>query len=155
MTQKQRTWLKYIGNALMLLWLALGVSVVLYDNVTWGVAYIVIITLSFVTIAYSRCAKCVCRLESCTHIWLGRLAELLPRREPGEYTSLDGVGAVLYLVGLHAPPQYWLWQHKALFALFWALSLGVFVALNFSVCQTCKNQHCPLNQRVGDQDAKS
>jgi hypothetical protein len=32
MTQTHRTWLKYGGNALMLLWLALGVSVILYYN---------------------------------------------------------------------------------------------------------------------------
>jgi len=155
MTQKQRTWLKYAGNALMLLWLALGVSAVLYYNVALGVVYILIIALSFVITAYSMCAKCPCRLESCAHIWLGRLAELLPRREPGKYTSWDGMGSVLYLVGLHALPQYWLWRHKALFVLFWALSAGVFVMLHFAACPTCKNRYCPLKLRVGGPDLQN
>ena len=142
-------WLKYVGNALMLLWLALGVSVVLYHNVGAAVIYILVIAASLTTIAYSMCAKCPCRFESCAHIWLGRLTKLLPRREPGPYTSWDGVGSVIYFVGLHAPPQYWLWQHKTLFALFWILSLSVFFILHFSVCPTCENQYCPLNQRAG------
>ena len=47
MTQRQRTWLKYVGNALMLLWLALGVSVVLYYNIAMGVVYILIIVSLF------------------------------------------------------------------------------------------------------------
>jgi hypothetical protein len=148
MTQRQRIWLKYVGNAFMLLWLALGVSVVLYNSVAMGMAYVLIIALSFVTIAYSMCAKCPCRREGCAHIWLGRLAEMLPGREPGEYTSWDRAGFLLYLVGLHALPQYWLWRHKALFILFWALSLGVFTFLHFSVCTTCINRHCPLNRRA-------
>ena len=133
---------------MMLLWLALGVSVVLYYNVALGLLYVLIIVISFLIIAYSRCARCPCRLDSCAHIWPGRLAERLPRREPGEARSWDGLGSVLYLVGLHALPQVWLWRHKALFALFWVLSLGVFLILHRSVCPTCKNRRCLFNRNI-------
>lgn len=140
---KTRTFV-YVGNLLMLIWLALGVWVVLSSNVLMGALYIVVIFLSLVIVAYSLCAKCPCRFHSCAHIVLGRLTRLLPRRRPGRYTFGDKVGATVYLVGLHALPQYWLWQNKVLFALFWVLSITVFLVLHFAACPTCKNEYCSL-----------
>ncbi len=143
---RSRPWV-YVGNLLMLIWLALGVWVVLDSSVSMGILYIVVIFLSLIIVAYSLCAKCPCRFQSCAHIVLGQLARLLPRRKPGKYTSWDRVGATIYLLGLHALPQYWLWQNKILFVLFWVLSISVFVVLHFAACPTCKNTHCPLKSR--------
>ena len=140
---KTRT-LVYVGNLLMLVWLALGVWVVFSSNVLMGALYVVVIFLSLILVAYSRCAKCPCRFHSCAHIVLGRLCKFLPRRKPGKYTFWDNVGATIYLVGLHALPQYWLWQNKVLFVLFWILSIAVFLILHFAACPTCENEYCPL-----------
>jgi hypothetical protein len=140
---KART-LVYVGNLLMLIWLVLGVWVVFSSNVLMGVLYIVVISLSLIIVAYSLCTKCPCRFQSCAHIVLGRLTELLPRRKPGRYMFWDRVGSVAYLVGLHALPQYWLWQNKVVFALFWVLSAIVFLVLRFAACPMCKNEYCPL-----------
>ena len=136
----------YIINLLMFVYLALGVAVVLRHSVSLGILYVVIIFLSLLTVAYSMCSKCACRFDACTHLWLGKLARLLPQRKPGSYTFWDGVGSMVYLAGLQLPPQYWLWQDKALFALFWVLSLAVFLIGPLYACRTCKNEYCPLNR---------
>ncbi len=140
---KTRPWV-YVGNLLMLIWLALGVWVVFSNSILMGVLYIIVILLSLVVIAYSMCAKCPCRFHSCAHIVLGQLTRWLPDRKPGKYTFWDKVGTIVYLVGLHALPQYWLWQNKVLFILFWVLSITVFLVLHFAACPTCKNEYCPL-----------
>ncbi len=136
----------YIINLLMMTYLALGVSVVLRHSVPLGILYVVIILVSFVAIAYAFCAKCACRHHSCTHLWLGKLAQLLPPRKPGPYTFWDGMGQMFYIAGLQLFPQYWLWQNKVLFALFWGLSLATFLVGPLYACKGCENKYCYLNR---------
>lgn len=137
----------YIVNLLMLIYLTLGVSAVLRNNALLGILYIMVIFLSFITIAYAWCAKCPCRLDSCAHLWLGKLAQLLPPRKPGRLTSWDWVGALVYIAGLQFFPQYWLWQNKASFVLFWALSLATFLVGPLYACKICEHEHCSLNRK--------
>lgn len=142
-----------IVNALMLAYLALGMSVVLSYSVPVGVLYVVLIALSFILVAYSWCAKCPCRLRSCTHIWLGRLTKVLPQREPGPYTFWDSIGAFVYITGLHLLPQPKLWQNKALFVLFWVLALATFLVGPLYACKLCEHRHCPMNRKEKVSDA--
>jgi hypothetical protein len=136
----------YAINLLMLAYLGLGVWVVIRTSIFWGVLYIVLIGLSFVVVAYAWCAKCPCRSGACTHIWVGKLTKFLPRRKPGKYTAGDWAGQVIYLLGLHLLPQYWLWQDKVLFALFWVLALATFLAGPLYACKGCPNKRCYVDQ---------
>ena len=136
----------YVVNLLMLAYLGLGVWVVMRDSIFWGTLYIVLMGLSFVAVAYAWCAKCPCRSEACTHIWVGKLTRFLPQREPGEYTMGDWVGQAVYFAGLHFLPQYWLWQDKALFVLFWGLALAAFLVGPLCACKGCPNEHCHVGQ---------
>jgi hypothetical protein len=52
------------------------------------------------------------------------------------------MGQVVYLMGLHLLPQYWLWQDKALFVLFWGLALATFLVGPLYVCKGCPNERC-------------
>jgi len=136
----------YVVNLLMLAYLGLGVWVVMRDSIFWGILYIVLIGLSFFVVAYAWCAKCPCRSGACTHIWVGKLTRFLPQREPGKYTVGDWMGQVVYLMGLHLLPQYWLWQDKALFVLFWGLALATFLVGPLYACKGCPNKHCYVGQ---------
>jgi hypothetical protein len=134
----------YIINLLMLSYLTLGVVLVLRNNVSLGIVYIAVIGFSFILCAYFWCGKCPCRLNACTHLWLGKLTKFLPQRTPGEYTFGDKVGTWLYIIGLHGIPQYWLWQQKALFGLFWGLALATFLVGPLYACKSCQHAYCPL-----------
>jgi len=131
----------------MLAYLVLGIAAVLEHGVELAVLYVVLIVLSFIAVAYSMCAKCPCRVHTCTHLWLGRLTRLLPQRTPGRYTFWDTTGSLFYIAGLHLLPQYWLWQNKARFILFWALALAAFLAGPLYTCKTCANQYCPFSRK--------
>jgi hypothetical protein len=143
----------YATNLLMLAYLTIGMVVVTGHSILLGIAYIVLILLSFLCVAYSWCAKCPCRTHACTHIWLGKLATLLPFREPGRWTRWEYAGTLFYLLGLHALPQYWLWQNKVLFALFWILALATFLIGPLHACKICANEYCPFNPRSEVADA--
>ena len=106
-------------NRLMLTYLTIGVAVMVREGPWLGVLYVALIIAGFLAVAYSRRAKCPCRYHCSTHLWLGGLARLLPEREPGGYAFWDQVGEFMYIAGLHATTQHWLWRHKTLFALFW------------------------------------
>ena len=136
----------YVVNLLMLAYLGLGVWVVARASIFLGVLYIVLIGLSFVVVAYAWCAKCPCRSGGCTHIWVGKLTRFLSQRKPGKYTPGDWVGQVVYLTGLHLLPQYWLWQDKTLFVLFWVLALATFLIGPLYACKGCPNKHCYVDK---------
>lgn len=138
----------YIINVFMLSYLTLGIVIVLRHSAFWGIVYLVAICLSFIICAYCWCGKCPCRLHACTHLWLGKLTQFLPQRKPGEYTSGDKVGAWLYIIGLHGIPQYWLWQQKALFGLFWGLALATFLVGPLYACKSCQHTYCPLKKMI-------
>lgn len=138
----------YLVNLLMFVYLTLGMVMVLSSNVYLGLLYGAIIAASFLSIAYAWCSKCVCRFHGCTHLWLGKLAQLLPLREPGRYTAGDWAGMGLYLAGLHLFPLYWLWQNKIALMLFGGLALATFLVGSMYACGICKNGHCPMNRNA-------
>jgi len=132
----------YLVNLLMFAYLAIGVGVTLAHSVLAGILYVVLIPIAFLVVAYAWCARCPCRLNACTHIWVGKLTRFLPQRKPGEPSIEDWVGQAVYIAALHLPPQYWLWQHKPLFALFWGLMLATFLVGPLYACKGCPNKHC-------------
>jgi hypothetical protein len=137
----------YLINGLMLAYLGIGVWVVMRVSVLLGWLYVALIGLSFAVVATVWCARCPCRVDACTHIWLGQLTRFLPPREPGAPTVCDWVGHAFYIAGLHLLPQYWLWQNKGLFALFWGLALTTFLVGPLYACKGCQNRHCYVGNR--------
>ena len=138
--------LRWFGNLLMAGYLTLGIKVVGKASILMGVLYAAVIGFSFFTIAYAMCAKCPRRLGKCTHLYLGRLTLLLPRRKAGRNTVWDNLGMGLYLAGLHLFPAYWLWQNKILFGLFYLSAVLTFLILSYSECPDCNNIYCPSYQ---------
>lgn len=143
---KRKTVAGFLVDLFMLVYLAIGVSVVIHASVALGFLYLGIIALSFLCVAYFFCAKCACRLHACTHLWLGKLTTFLPQRKPEPYTVGDSAGTLLYLVGLHALPQYWLWQDKQSFVVFWTLAFATFVVGPLYACKRCQNTFCPFRR---------
>ena len=72
---KRKTIAGLIVNLLMLAYLDIGVWVVARHSTFLGILYVVSICLFFLTVAYVWCARCPCRLDACTHLWLGKLME--------------------------------------------------------------------------------
>jgi hypothetical protein len=144
---KRKTVAGYIINLFMFVYLTIGVWVVMRDSVASGFLYLGIIALSFLCVAYFFCAKCACRLHACMHLWLGKPTILLPKRTPEPYTLGDSAGSLLYLVGLHALPQYWLWQNSGLFVIFWALAFATFFVGPLHACKGCQNTFCSFRKQ--------
>ena len=129
---------------LIILSIIVGLLSVLNESFVMGLWYIAIIFLSPPIILYSFCAKCICRLDSCRHIFPGRLSQLLPPRQQGHYTFWDIFWTSVALLALLLFPQYWLWKNITFFIIFW---ISCFIALTeilLFVCRGCKNKRCPI-----------
>ncbi len=108
-----------------------------------GLLYIVIISISPVIVVYSFCSKCICRLDSCGHIFPGKLSKLLPSRKQNNYTMLDILGAAISLTVLIIFPQFWIWENKIFLIIFWVLIFIALVEIRLFVCRNCNNEKCP------------
>ena len=123
--------------------IVIGLLFILNKSLPMGLLYIVIIFVSPVIIVYSFCSKCICRLDSCGHIFPGKLSKLLPSRKQNDYTMLDILGAAVLLIVLIIFPQVWLWENKIVLIIFWLFLFIALVEIMLFVCRNCNNEKCP------------
>ncbi len=100
--------------------------------------------LCFGVIVFSYCSKCACKAKGCRHLFPGKLAGLLPKREQGRYSFWDYVGVILPLGFIFAFPQMWLQKDALLWVLFWMLAVMALLEIIFFVCKGCANSNCTL-----------
>ena len=113
------------------------------QSISRGLVYLTVLIIANPIVLYSYCAKCLCRVDSCSHVIPGQLTRMLPARKPGRYTFMDYFGTAMSLIVLFGFPQFWLWQNRAMFALFWGMLIIGLVEITFFVCRTCNNNNCP------------
>ena len=129
---------------LIIISIIVGLLSVLNESFVMGSWYIVIIIIVPPIIMYSYCGKCVCRSDSCRHIFPGWLSQLLPPRKQGPYTFWDILWTSVALLSLLLFPQYWLWKNITFFIIFWISCLIALAEILLFVCKGCKNERCPI-----------
>ena len=122
--------------------IVIGLLFILNKSLPLGLLYIAIIFISPVIVVYSFCSKCICRWDSCGHIFPGKLSKLLPSRKQNNYTMLDILGAAISLTVLIIFPQFWLWENKIFLIIFWLLLFIALAEIRLFVCRNCNNEKC-------------
>ena len=128
---------------LILISVVIALGYMLINSMGWGIVYLGTIVVANPIVLYSYCAKCLGREDACSHIIPGKLTRLLPIRKQGPYSFWDYFATALSLTALLGFPQFWLWQSKGIFTLFWILVTIGLVEILFFVCRTCRNANCP------------
>ena len=130
--------------SLLLFTLAIVVALVgLWDRSSLlALLYLIIVGAAAYVILYAFCAKCVVRLNNCSHVFPGRLTRHLPPRKQLPYTFLDYTVTSLCLTVIVLFPQYWLMANMGTLLLFWALVIIAVVEILVFVCPQCKNEQC-------------
>ena len=54
-------------------------------------AYLLIVTISFLIIIYSYCTKCKCYKDNCAHLIVGIIAKYLPKRKIHQVSEKIGI----------------------------------------------------------------
>lgn len=137
---------KFFGiNSLFLFTAAIiiGLSVIYGVSSILGLIYLLLIPISIIIIIYSYCTKCPQKENNCAHVFPGMISRFMPDRE-GRYNKHDIMGTIIPVLVLILFPQYWLWQKKNLFILFWVLIIIAFIEIVVFVCKSCENRHCSL-----------
>jgi len=109
-----------------------------------GIVYLFILLFIPLLIVFFYCTKCSCDAHDCAHYIPGKISEFLPDRTSENYKKTDFVILAILSLILFGFPQYWLWQDKVFFGLFWVLSITGFAEILFFICEKCKNEKCPL-----------
>jgi hypothetical protein len=122
--------------------IALAVWVTFHHSLAWGLFSVGAIAVGFVAVLFAACTKCPCR-HACAHVFVGRLTRFLPKRIPAPYTTAELLVVLASLAVIVLPPQRWLWEHRSLFAIYWALFAIAGLQIHLRVCRGCGNTLCP------------
>ena len=122
----------------------IGMYAVISQSLVYGLVYVCVIAASPFIIGYAFCSKCPCRLDSCGHIFVGKITKYVPDRTQSEYTIADYIAVFVPMLILIAFPQLWLWDNKILLGIFWMFFLVAAIEINFFVCTRCGNKACAL-----------
>jgi hypothetical protein len=106
-------------------------------------AFLLVLVLGFVIIAYSYCSKCSSR-NNCAHIIVGKITKLLPKREQSNYTFGDFAGVIVPFFLILGIPQIYLIKHIWMLLSFWGLFIIAYLEINKFVCTACQNSRCPM-----------
>jgi len=124
----------------------IGFITIAMSNIWLGAIQLFLLICSVLLVAYSYCAKCPSSQEKCGHPQIGFLRKFVPEREKSKYQIKDYLSLTpLIVVGI-VIPQYWLWQNKALFVVFWALNITVLIGILTRLCTNCENKNCKMNR---------
>jgi hypothetical protein len=119
-------------------------AITLFQNsLVLGVIYLAACGIGGWTVVYAYCSKCTCK-ANCAHVLPGKAA-LIYNRQPGPYTKTEIAALILALLPIIALPQFWLWQSKSLFIIYWLLIAIALIQVRTVICRSCDNTHCPLN----------
>lgn len=137
---------KIIINSLLTIYLGIGAYAILSANLLLGGIYIILLLFSIILVSYSYCTKCSSCQKKCAHPQIGLIRKYLPHRIKVDYKFYDYVGIIPYIIIAQFIPQYWLWQNKIMFAIYWILSILVLSGILVSLCRSCENKFCKLNR---------
>ncbi|MCG8643010.1 MAG: hypothetical protein MI862_25015 [Desulfobacterales bacterium] len=139
---------QFIINSLLTGYLLIGVISILGSNVWYGGIHFFLLIGSLILVAYSYCAKCPSCQKTCGHPQIGVLRRLVPKRDQSRYQMNDYAGLAPFIFIGIILPQYWLWQNKVLFIIFWILNVAVLIGIITRLCGECKNKQCVLNRNA-------
>lgn len=124
----------------------LALWVVARSSWWWAGGYAALNLLATAGIAWCYCAKCLCRQTKCSHVLVGKVADVLPRRAPGPYTTWDYLGMLAASGVVFVYPLYWLWRQPLWLAVYVAVFFLAGAEIFFAVCPHCGNARCPASR---------
>ena len=127
-------------------YLIVGVISVALINIWYGVIHLLLLLGSVLLVSYSYCAKCTSCEKKCAHPQIRLLKKFVPHRKNSKYQIKDYLGLIPIIIIGVALPQYWLWQNKVLFIIFWVLNITVLIGILTRLCVQCENEHCKMNR---------
>ncbi len=131
-----------IINWIIILANTIACLAVLKNSVWLTLFFLVIIAVCLLTIVKVYCTKCPAKKTACAHVLPGKLTGLFHPKAPGKYTSSEITILIISVLILFAFPQYWLWQNKFLFGLYWFLNISSLIGIKLIMCKRCSNVYC-------------
>lgn len=130
--------------------LGIGLLAILPHSKFHAVCYACLVVATTLGLVYSFCAKCPCHWKQCSHVVLGPLARILPKRKVCPYRPADywGLGISFFLPAVYQAP--WLWRHPVLPYVFYPLFAATIAMILWKVCPQCRNVYCPFNRHPGN-----
>jgi hypothetical protein len=130
--------------SMLLFTAAIVVALTVLVRASWWAAagFVALNLLSLVGVAYSYCAKCLCR-HRCCHYIIGPIASKLFKARSGKYTVGDYLLMLTSAGMVFAYPLPWLWHVPWALYTFFAIGLLATLEILFAVCPSCANANCP------------
>jgi len=150
----QFSWYEKLAARACLAGVILAAATGIYqENKTAAVGYVVFVAIGALLVVYdSLCVYCPYPFQysDCLFYPYQIVARLAKLRSGKIHWARQAV-TVLVFGGMFAIPQFWLWGHWVLFAVFWGLTLLLAILMPLYLCGRCRNRRCLANRATGSQ----
>jgi len=131
--------------SILLIFITFGLATyILIKQLYLGWLYIPLVFIGFLAIVGVFCTKCAAAPNNCSHVFIGYLTKLFPKRNKTEYKSWEYAVTVITLFIIIGIPQYWLWNNIYFFIAFWGLFAIAVLEINSFACINCQNKKCAM-----------
>lgn len=130
--------------------LGIGLAAILPHSSLHAAIYLILSVAATLGLVYCFCSKCPCHRRHCSHVLLGPIARILPKRKICKYHSADywGLGLTFFAPAVYQ--AHWLWKNAVLSCLFYSLFIATILLILWKVCPQCRNVNCPFNRLPGN-----
>ena len=126
---------------------AVGAYTIFLSNPIIGLAYILLTAISLELLVYRFCRHCPypCNHSTCLMMPHQMVTKYRDAGKGSPTIADRATFPLVMLVMLPLIPQYWLFQHKLLLAIFWLATIAAWVAMLLLKCRRCLYKECFFN----------
>lgn len=127
---------------------AIGAYAMFLSNTMLALAYVLFMAVSLEMVLYRFCRHCPypCDHSNCL-MTPHQLVTKYRNVKKGPITIADkATFPLVMLIMLPLVPQYWLFQHRRLLAIFWIMTIVAWGAMLIIKCPRCLYKECLLNR---------
>jgi hypothetical protein len=125
---------------------AVGIAIyqLFKNSIILGIVYTICFIVFFIITLYYYCRKCPhIKDNSCRRVLFGwATGRLFKPVKPAPYKPHEKLAQYFNMFVYIIFPQYWLFQDKFLFIIFWVLMILSVVIQLIAICPGCKNAFC-------------
>jgi hypothetical protein len=126
----------------------IGAATIFLHNQFAAAGYLLFVTIGGLLVMYdSLCVYCPYPYKYGDCLFFPhQLVSQLTQMRTGELPWPRHLLTALVFAGLVLIPQYWLWGHWLLFAVFWSLVVAAGLVFSLHFCRRCRHNRCPAKR---------
>lgn len=134
----------FMVNGLILLSFTISAWAIQADSLLLVGFYLIIAGINLLSMVKVYCSKCFAEDNVLVNDMSGKQARIFFKKVKMNFNLREKTLMIFNLLVIVGVPQYWLWQIKVLFGLYWVFTILAAIGILTTICQICKIHRSPF-----------